>query len=757
MLPGLHSFPMSVSGAPLPNARLLSRTFFPDRDYENQEWTLVAMLWGQMASHDLALVPMVQIEQETGPSGGKEKETGPSGGKENKTGPSGGKEQETEPSGGKEQGTGLSGGKEQETGPSGGKEQETGPRTEGIQCCSDDGESILPAQLLHPACMPIYIYREDRFYSAFSQHCMNFVRSMTTVGQDCKLSSAEQLNEVTSYLDLSPVYGSSKSTSDSLRTLYGGRLKASRYKGQQHLPSVQNKTSRCDVRNSSEACYSAGDIRVNQNPQLTVLHTILLREHNRVARVLCKLNPHWDDERVYQEARRIVIAEYQHITYYEWLSIFLGKSINEWGSNLVLGLSGARRGTKAPGSGGASILRKSSKLVVVIDKETTLSTAAILLALFATRVGRGKKVGECVPATLVAVEQKDVPATLVVVERKDVPATLVAVERKQFPATTEYRGELVTDGFENMDCGAIQASREELESNADQGPELVAVQGPEPVAVQDPEPVAVLGPEPATDQGSLECQTYINKYKLLNDGNSYSYDYDETANAATLNGFTAGAYRYFHSLVAGHLRMVTEARDTTNVLRLSDHFNRPEVIRVRDNFDSLTRGLTTQKMMEADQFFTTELTNYLFRSTQSFGKDLESIDIQRGRDHGLASYNDFRATCGLSKATCFNDLKGSMSRKDIMLLSRLYEHVDDVDLFVGGVLERHTDDSLLGPTLQCIIAEQFHRSRTGDRYFYENRNQPYPFTPAGTTGSISSVNSHLLCSVANLGGDGASC
>nr|CAD7448072.1 unnamed protein product [Timema bartmani] len=58
-----------------------------------------------------------------------------------------------------------------------------------------------------------------------------------------------------------------------------------------------------------------------------------------------------------------------------------------------------------------------------------------------------------VPATLVAVERKDVPATLVAVERKDVPATLVAVERKEVPAT----GELVTDGFENMDCGAVQA------------------------------------------------------------------------------------------------------------------------------------------------------------------------------------------------------------------------------------------------------------------------------------------------------------
>nr|CAD7599713.1 unnamed protein product [Timema genevievae] len=57
-----------------------------------------------------------------------------------------------------------------------------------------------------------------------------------------------------------------------------------------------------------------------------------------------------------------------------------------------------------------------------------------LVWVFVTRVGR-KQVGECVPSTLVAVEQKDVPATLVAVEQKDVPATLVAVERKDVPAT----------------------------------------------------------------------------------------------------------------------------------------------------------------------------------------------------------------------------------------------------------------------------------------------------------------------------------
>ena len=59
--------------------------------------------------------------------------------------------------------------------------------------------------------------------------------------------------------------------------------------------------------------FFSGDSRANEQPGLTVFHTVWVREHNRLAKELTYLNPHWDDERIYQETRKIVIAENQVI------------------------------------------------------------------------------------------------------------------------------------------------------------------------------------------------------------------------------------------------------------------------------------------------------------------------------------------------------------------------------------------------------------------------------------------------------------
>jgi peroxidase len=126
------------------------------------------------------------------------------------------------------------------------------------------------------------------------------------------------LNSITHWLDGSIVYGSDEAQLATLRSGLNGLLKTSESnEGKELLPLWPS----C----SEPTCYYAGDVRAQENPQLAVLHTIWMRQHNRMARALAVVNPHWDDERLFQETRRIVIAQLQHITYNEYLPAMLGK------------------------------------------------------------------------------------------------------------------------------------------------------------------------------------------------------------------------------------------------------------------------------------------------------------------------------------------------------------------------------------------------------------------------------------------------
>jgi len=140
---------------------------------------------------------------------------------------------------------------------------------------------------------------------------------------------------LSAYIDGGNIYGSSNDQSKELRSLQGGRLKTSIVDNREFLP-FSNTSNGCSIPKDLQLkCFVAGDGRINEVTDLAVMHAVWLKEHNRIADILSKLNPEWNDEILYQETRRIVIAELQHIVYNEFLPIIIGrKTMRE--NNLLL-------------------------------------------------------------------------------------------------------------------------------------------------------------------------------------------------------------------------------------------------------------------------------------------------------------------------------------------------------------------------------------------------------------------------------------
>ncbi|VDM66656.1 unnamed protein product [Strongylus vulgaris] len=122
--------------------------------------------------------------------------------------------------------------------------------------------------------------------------------------------------------------------------------------------------------------------------------------------------------------------------------------------------------------------------------------------------------------------------------------------------------------------------------------------------------------------------------------------------------------------------------------------------------------------------------------------DMATINVQRGRDHGLRSYNDYRKLCRLQPLTSFNQWPEITEAAVRERVSQLYRTPDDIDLYVGGTLEEPIAGSVVGPTFACIIAEQFVRLRDGDRFYYENSGI---FTPAQVAALKAVTLSWVLC------------
>ncbi|KAI5698979.1 hypothetical protein M8J75_014772 [Diaphorina citri] len=468
----------SVSGAPLPTARLVSAMVHADISHLSNRYSLMVMQLAQTIDHDLTFTPVYR-----------------------------------------------------------------GFFTSIPDCRPCDSRITV-----HPECMPIPIPAGDPYFPQYNRTtgrplCLPFMRSLS--GQQ-GFGPREQINQNSAYLDGSLIYGEHACQAKDLRS-YDGKLNVTLMPGRKDL--LPNTPTHPECR--SRYCFVAGDGRASEQPGLTAMHTILMREHNRLAEQLVQINPHWNDEQLFQHARRIMVGQWQHIVYNEFLPRLLGLNA-------------------------------------------------------------------------------------------------------------------------------------------------------------------------------------VNLYGLKLSPTGYYKGYNDNCKPNIMTEFATAAYRIGHSLLRPFIPRLGpnhELLSDGHVL-LRDHFFNPDLIYKPNMIDEMMRGLAGTPMENLDQFVTGEITNHLFeeKGRPHSGVDLPALNIQRARDHGVPSYNEYRALCNLKKAKTWADLSREIPDEVIARFRRIYASPDDVDLFPGGLSERPVAGGMVGPTFACIIGLQFRQLRKCDRFWYETDDPVIRFT-----------------------------
>jgi hypothetical protein len=400
----------------------------------------------------------------------------------------------------------------------------------------------------------IPVPKGDPFFdpSVTGTQVINFNRSEFDPSTGTSSSNPrQQINNITAFLDGSMIYGSDSVVADALRTHSGGMLKSSPgadgvigtqddllpYNNQTYFPGIHldpnDPNAAFSIANDAHLVpdsqlFMGGDVRANENIELTAVHTLFMREHNRIAGLIDKIFPTWSDEKVFQIARSIVIAEVQSITFNEFLPALLGPGV--------------------------------------------------------------------------------------------IPS---------------YQG------------------------------------------------------------------------------------YNPNVNPGIATEFSTAGFRLGHSLLAPDVQFLNPDGSTKDpTVSLANAFFNPPVLQ-QNGPDPILKYLATDNAQEVDNKIVPELQNFLFGPPGAGGFDLASLNIQRGRDHGLSDYNTTRAAYGLPKVTSFDQITSNTTLR--AELQQLYGSVDNIDLWVGMLAEDHVPGGSVGALVQRIVATQFENIRDGDRLWFENQ------------------------------------
>ncbi|CAL2034956.1 unnamed protein product [Caenorhabditis brenneri] len=212
-------------------------------------------------------------------------------------------------------------------------------------------------------------------------------------------------------------------------------------------------------------------------------------------------------------------------------------------------------------------------------------------------------------------------------------------------------------------------------------------------------------------------QKLIDEYGLRPKRDGYFTGY-ENCDASILQPFATAAFRFGHSTVTRFTPMQeTVHSPATRVVDLASDFLNMSKIYNDDAVEKILGGMHAKNQMMTDRFVDDAVRNFLFsdRGRRGTGLDLIAINIQRGRDHGIPSYNHFRDFCGFPRLTSFYSVFSDIDQDGLTAIGKVYESPDDIDLFTGIISENVVPGAIVGPTAACIIAEQFRRLKKCDR------------------------------------------
>ena len=214
----------------------------------------------------------------------------------------------------------------------------------------------------------------------------------------------------------------------------------------------------------------------------------------------------------------------------------------------------------------------------------------------------------------------------------------------------------------------------------------------------------------------LSPLTYNQNSSEYSQGYFVKYDPYIMPNLAT--EFVTAAGRFGHALIRSKLSKANRKLSVTESVSLSESLFRP-ILLAQDygkGFNNLMRGCLRDLGNNNQPSITKDLLDYLVvdhgNNNPSHYHSLPTININRGRDVALQSYNKYRLYAGLNYANSFEELTGIEPDK-IASLKHAYAHVNDIELFPGGMSETQVPGGLVGPTFACesksLVISRFHK------------------------------------------------